>query len=1106
MPPTKRKAANALDPSERKRAQNRISQQCLREKNITYIRNLEETIELLQKVATGSDPRDRYSVLLDAHLKLIAENRKLEDALLRLRKKLLSFGQAATAAADDEVFDSIFRRRDAENPEAQKSAPRTETVNYETPSSTLNPLINDQAFQDIQEQATHTDIFKDASFLLDLSTAGQVQHDALTPSTMQPGDTFLDPAVSSLSPRSLLFVPNQLSITSMSIFGSRLLGACRRHLDNLRDAGNHSDMADKIIKTAVRFSMRCAGLESYAYGVNGAKYIERVISWRLGIESRNSVPLPFRPTPLQSKNPTHFWGIDLFNWPEIRDQLVLEAETTDFDELIKDLVLHSVIEPANHSVAVNVLDIFENQVLRRRQHQKSPQRSYFTDPSWTLFQIGPEVGEWYSSEHDIVEEAIFQELDRQINAVAPSPDDNPVEESRANDVAKFLGLDDFFGLLDSPAQRPKSIKGAQVSILSLDGLTCGSCGSDVQDIIGSIPGVLKATVSLGLLRAQVEFNNDVVTEENIIETIRSAGYDANPLPSSEVQSWASLLTIIQEPINSQQHLVNSCQRDFVVATAASVLFFASRIIKALWATQNNYLHVEATRSAWHGRRPNMATLASLGIMLALIQAVTDTVQTDMNGFHRMDTKSLEAIPILSTSILGGRLLKTILSQRHRVFASPLSSLVPTMAKVYNKASEYSDIPVDLLSSGDRVIVSQGEHIPCDGIVESTESALVIETWINGSLEPRLVENGDAVYAGGQVCDHPIIEWNAADPGVWSVRASKFGVQLVTSYARLRNAASAKTILFDKTGTLTYGDLKLTHTNFSKEWYSSPNQDILWRAVQEVEAGNTHPVARALFQESHLRLGGKNECSANLMVSGINHELGRGAQAVLTATQPVSEAGGLSTIWKLAIGSRTYIESLGVSADLSETPVKMRNGIATTVVLAVDGKQAAVFVLEDKVRSDAQRAIRQLKDLGLNIGMITGDNAVSATSVAREVGIDSGMVFANALPEEKSRILARFLQRGPAIYVGDNYNDILCFASASFSICVAGSDMKSDDADCADAMLMSSNTSPLSRIPLMILLARRAKRIVTQNNCWAVVYNILSLTRVLGVGGITPPSP
>ncbi|KAI1049909.1 hypothetical protein LB506_001955 [Fusarium annulatum] len=758
----------------------------------------------------------------------------------------------------------------------------------------------------------------------------------------------------------------------------------------------------------------------------------------------------------------------------------------------------------------------------------------------------------------------------------------------------------------SPAQRRKAIKGAQASILSLDGLTCASCVSDVEDIIGSIPGVLKATVSLGLLRAQVVFYNDVVTEENIIKTIRSAGYDANPLPSSKSQSWASLLSIIQKPGNSQQHHVNSCQRDFILATAASVLFFASRTIKALWTTQNNninliayfavamslvsglQLHVEALRSAWHGRRPNMATLASLGIMLALIQAVTDTVQTEMNGIHRVDPKSLEAIPILSTSVLGARLLKAILSQRNRVFASPLSNLVPTIAMVHSTATEYSDIPVDLLSSGDCVIVSQGEHIPCDGIVESTESALVIETWINGSLEPRLVENGDAVYAGGQVQQGSIVcratacgrstrlgqlltsivtaEMANSEPQLhratswfssavilittciltfylvftkgscWAdglgrasalllaacpcslslsiptckllatVRASKLGVRLVTTYLRLRNAASARTVLFDKTGTLTHGDLKVTHTNFSKEWYSSQKQDILWRVVQEVEAWNTHPVARALFQESQSRIGEKQEYLPNLVVSEINHELGRGAQAFVTATQPLSESGGVFATWKLAIGSRAYIESLGVSIDLSQIPVEMRNGITTAVVLAVDGKQAAVFVLQDTVRSDVHQVIRQLKDMGLAVGMITGDNAVSATSVAREVGIDSDMVFSNALPEEKSCILARFLERGPAIYVGDNYNDILCFASASFSICVAGSNIKSDDADCADATVTSSETSPLSRIRLLILLARRVRSIVIQNNCWAVVYNVLSLARALGVGGITPPSP
>ncbi|KAF5688648.1 hypothetical protein FDENT_4733 [Fusarium denticulatum] len=867
MPPTKRKATNALDPTERKRAQNRISQQCLREKNITYIRNLEETIELLQKVATGSDPQDRYSVLLNAHLKFIAENRKLEDALLRLRKKLLSFGQAATAAADDEVFNSIFRRRDAEYSETQQSVSRTEVVNQETLSA-LNPSIHNQPFEDIPEQ--------------------------------------------------------------------------------------------------------------YAYGVNGAKYIERVISWRLGIESKNSVPLPFRPTPLQSKNPTHFWGIDLFNWPEIRDQLVLEAQTTDFDELLKDLVLHSVIEPANHSVAVNVLDIFENQVLRRRQHQKAPPRSYFTDPTWTLFHIGPEIGEWYSSEHDIVEEAIFQELDRQINT-APSPDDNPVEESRANDVAKFLGLDDFceWKLSKDFARKYPKLD------CSTDGLTCASCVSDVQDIIGSIHGVSKVTVSLGLLRAQVEFNNNVVTEQKIIEAICSAGYEAHSPPSSDSESW----------------------------------------------TTGSQLHLEAFRSAWHGRRPNMATLASLGIMLALMQAAADHPKIGINTSYHMDLKPLEAIPILSSSVLGGRLLKTILSQRNRVFASPLSSLVPAMAMVCNKTEKHTSIPIDLLSPGDSVIVNQGEHIPCDGVVESTESALILETWINGSLEPRTVKRNDAVYGGGQVQQGSIVcratawgrsarlgqlltsvvtaELTNSEPqhhratswfssaaillatgtlafylvftkGSWAdglgrasalllaacpcslslsvptckllatVRASKFGARLVTAYTSLRSAAAAQTILFDKTGTLTHGELNVTRASFSKGWGSSQKRDNLWRAVQEVEAGNTHPVARALFQESHSKLKEKLECLTTFMLSEIKHEIVRGAQAVVTATQP----GYGSGTWKLSIGSRGYIESLGVSVDLSQIPVKTRNGITTIVVLAMDGQKAAVFVLEDKVRSDA----------------------------------------------------------------------------------------------------------------------------------------------------------
>jgi copper chaperone CopZ len=143
----------------------------------------------------------------------------------------------------------------------------------------------------------------------------------------------------------------------------------------------------------------------------------------------------------------------------------------------------------------------------------------------------------------------------------------------------------------APVRRQKPVKGAQVSILSLNGLTCASCVSDVQDIIETIPGVLKAMVSLGLLRAQVEFDDNIVKEAEIEDAIRSAGYDANSLPSSDSQNWASLFSMIQDPSNSQKYHVNSCQRDFIVATAASVIFFTSRSVNNLWTTESYYIRL-----------------------------------------------------------------------------------------------------------------------------------------------------------------------------------------------------------------------------------------------------------------------------------------------------------------------------------------------------------------------------------------------------------------------------------------------------------------------------------------------------------------------------------
>lgn len=163
------------------------------------------------------------------------------------------------------------------------------------------------------------------------------------------------------------------------------------------------------------------------------------------------MPSPFRPTPLQSKHLTHHFGIDLFNWPEIRDQLLLEQQSIDFDMMLKDLILHSVIEQPHCGVAVNVLDVFQNQILRRdklRRSQEGHWRNYLNDPSWVLFEVSPEAQSFYASAADPVEEAIVAELERRMRTEASmSPSDDGLSRPTAakeycgNEVALFFGLD-----------------------------------------------------------------------------------------------------------------------------------------------------------------------------------------------------------------------------------------------------------------------------------------------------------------------------------------------------------------------------------------------------------------------------------------------------------------------------------------------------------------------------------------------------------------------------------------------------------------------------------------------------------------------------------------
>lgn len=274
----------------------------------------------------------------------------------------------------------------------------------------------------------------------------------------------------------------------------------------------------------------------------------------------------------------------------------------------------------------------------------------------------------------------------------------------------------------------------------------------------------------------------------------------------------------------------------------------------------------------------------------------------------------------------------------------------------------------------------------------------------------------------------------------------------------------------------------------------------------------HPVASAIATKALEKIKDYEYTvdagvSEKVMVTEVTHELGRGVRG--RATVAISECESHS--WALAIGSPAYIRSLGIEVSLAQLPTEQRFAMITPVIVAVDRTQVGIFVLQDAIRPDAVSVIRDLKNMGLKVGMVTGDDYSCAITTSRQVGIDADMVFAGCSPKRKAGIVKDFRRHGSTIFVGDNLNDIPSFKSASFSICAPNSDTWSSenlhlaDATLAHTLLDQESDRILTRIPFLIHLSRQTVRITTQNLWWAAIYNTVSLLWASGTFNQIHPS-
>lgn len=549
---------------------------------------------------------------------------------------------------------------------------------------------------------------------------------------------------------------------------------------------------------------------------------------------------------------------------------------------------------------------------------------------------------------------------------------------------------------------------------------------------------------------------------------------------------------------------------------------------------------------------DMNTLVAIGSMSAYLYSVFATFRPDFfSEAGSMPHLYYDGASMIVTLIILGRFLEARAKSRTSLAIKKLAGLRPKMATLVRDGST-EEVQVDLLTVGDIILVKPGEKIPTDGVVVSGNSS-VDESMLTGESMPVNKGVGDDVY-GATVNSSGSFTFQASRVGadtalsqiirmVEDAQGSKAPIQrladrissifapvvisiavcvfivwyfvvpqssfsmallnfvsvliiacpcamglatptavmvgtgagaekgiLIKGGEILEKAYKLDTIIFDKTGTLTKGSPQVTNV-IACQGYST---DRILEVAASIESRSEHPLAKAIITESQSRSIRPQDVDQFEAVAG------KGAKATLSGTE-------------LSVGTAAFMQSLGVNVDeLSVKAVQEAEQGRTCVFVSIGGQPAGLISISDTPREEAAGAVAELKQMGLKVGMITGDNRQTARSTARMIGID--YVLAEVLPGEKADEIRKLQSEGRVVaMVGDGINDAPALTAADIGIAVgAGADIAME---ASDITLMKSD---VRLVASSIKLSLQTMRVIRQNLFWAFFYNVIGIPVAAGV--------
>lgn len=680
---------------------------------------------------------------------------------------------------------------------------------------------------------------------------------------------------------------------------------------------------------------------------------------------------------------------------------------------------------------------------------------------------------------------------------------------------------------------------------------CASCANILTRALQKTPGVINAVVNYSTHKATIHHTPEHIID-TLIKTVESKGYKASIFQNNLSQKRQEQTEIHHLRVNYYVSLFLAVPA-FIIGMFFMMdgLFFIgyelpyAHYLLLILASPVQFVigwdFYKGTWSALKNKTANMDTLIAVGTSAAYAYSVYEI-------FFGTGTQYFEISAVLITLVILGKLLEAQAKGKTSEAIEKLVNLAPKQAIVIRDNKEFI-IPVDDVQTGDMLLVKPGEKIPVDGTVISGISS-VDESMVTGESMPVEKTKGSSVI-GGTINKHGSLRMTATNVGkdttlshivqlIEDAQSRKAPIQrfadvisayfvpivliiaaitfsswyfalgkelsfaLLTSIAVLviacpcslglatptaimvgtgkgakhgilikggdilEKAHKIKHVIFDKTGTITKGKPEVTDVvSVSK------HEKELLTIATSLEKESEHPLAEAIVTYANAK---KIESTTPQKFSAIP---GHGVTGTVNKKQYL--------FGNTKLMQKNNINTARIESQLAE----LENQGKTAMILATKKQVIGIIAVADTIKETSKEAVHKLKQLGISVHMITGDNNRAAHAIAEQVGIHH--VFAEVLPQDKSDYVKKLQKDGLVAMIGDGINDAPALAQADIGIAMgSGTDVALET---GDIVLMKND---LLDVPKSIRLSRQTMAKIKQNLFWALFYNILGIPIAAGM--------